>query len=172
MLTRDNIGAMAFDGPLPGEAWTSPKRTKVYDRPAEYSDVEEFLDFVFKNLSKEQSAANFLSVLRAGIPVEDMVVTMLQSAFGEGLLNGQSVMLAGPPLTVMIIRMAEAAGIDLKFARDSKKLVTPDIAFKLKDGKIPPGKMDRAIRANNVSQQELSELPRKEGLMKRPEAIV
>ena len=165
-MKKDKFDAMYSDGPMPGQALTMPRRTMPYDRPSENTDVEAYLDRIFRKLAEPEIASQFLAILEAGVPIDTLITVVIQSMVGEGKINTNMMFLMAPPLTVMMYRMAEAAGISPKLTTDDKKTDIPEIMLSLNKGKI-----GKASKAAAISKDELVAMTKKEGLMKRPEGI-
>lgn len=166
-MKDSRLDAMYHDSQMPGQSWTNPRRTLPYDRPSEQTSVETFLDRIFKRLTREEVASQFLALLDAGVPLDTLVEVIVQSAFGEGKINSNMMFLVVPPLTVMLWRMAEAAGIQPVLSTDGKRKPLPEIMLKPSFNRA-----NKAARAAKSSRDELKKMPKKEGLMKRPEAII
>ncbi len=166
-MNNEKFQSLKHDAPMPGQAWTNPRRTLPFDRPSEDTNVEEYLDKIFRKLADPDVASKFLSILEAGVPIDTLVQVVIQSMVGEGKINTNMMFLMAPPLTVMMYRMAEAAGISPTLTTDDKKTDIPGLMLNLKGGKL-----DKATKAASISKDELVGMTRKEGLMKRPEGII
>lgn len=174
-MQQDKVEALFSEAPIPGQSWTSPRRTMPYDRPSDEVSVEDYLDKLFARLSDERVTAQFLSMVEGGIPLDHIVQTLVQSMFGEGKINANMVFLMVPPLTVMLWRMAEAAGISPTLSTDGKSQDVPQMMLHLnkKTGKATDeNKVRKAMDALRKSRADAKGMTKKEGLMKRPEAII
>lgn len=172
-MKQDKVDALHSDAPMPGQSWTNPRRTLPFDRPSDEASVEEYLDKIFRRMTDQRIATQFLSMVDAGIPLDHIVQTLVQSMFGEGKINANMLFLMIPPLTVMLWRMAEAAGLSPVVSTDDKKVDVPEMMLITK-GKAGSGakKVDKAIDALEKSRDDIKGMPKKEGLMKRPEAMI
>jgi hypothetical protein len=140
-----------------------------YDRPAEYSRVEEYIKVLMKKLTQEEVAMQFLALMDRGVPLEQVVAGIAQGAFGEGKISAAASYLLVPPLTVLLYRMAEAAGIDVPLMATRKQNKTPALMV---DSRLSPNRVEKAIRAGKKSNDDVVDMPGKMGLMKRPEGII
>ena len=86
-------------------------------------------------------------------------------------INATMLPLVAVPLTVMLMRMSEAAGIDPKLSTDNDAIPIPEIALSLKGKKLSSNKVSKAVEANQKSK-DLAQLPKRPGLMSKPERIV
>jgi hypothetical protein len=172
-MDRETFESLQFDGPMGGEAWRHAPQTMPYDRPSEYHRVEDALDMVFRNLTSPRALSNFLALMESGVALDQFVELTVISMYGEGKINAMMAPLIVPPLTVMLLRVAEAAGIDPTFSDDPNANQVPmamlmDIKRRGRDN----NKMNKAVSANEKSQEELKGMSKNMGLMKRPESIV
>ena len=168
-MKQDKFESLYHDAPMPGASFTNPRRTMPYDRPSENTDVEKYLDRIFQKLTEPEAATQFLSVLEDGVPLDTLVQVVVKSMVGEGKINTNMMFLIIPPLTVMFFRMAEAAGIEPKLTTDDKIMKPP--AFHVRK-KPDNNSVDKASKAAASSRKELAGMPKKGGLMKRPEGII
>jgi len=92
-----------FDGPIPGENYTSDTKNYPWHRPPEFTDLDEAIDYIGKRLTKQESAVGFLSMAEAGISISDLTQMFLMSGVGAGKWTlDYALLLAGP--TAHIIR--------------------------------------------------------------------
>ena len=113
--------------------------------------MEQYLDRIFRKLAEPEIAGQFLSILEAGVPIDTLITVVIQSMVGEGKINTNMMFLMAPPLTVMMYRMAEAAGIDPKLTTDDKKTEIPEIMLSLNKGKV-----GKATKAAAMSKDDLT----------------
>jgi hypothetical protein len=140
-----------------------------YDRPAEHADAGEYIRVLLKTLTKEDIALQYLAIMDQGVPLEQVVAGIAGTAFGEGKVPAAAAYLLIPPLTVLLHRMASAAGIDVVLLGGEVKPKTPRIMV---DSRISPNRLSKAIRAGKKSNDDVVNMPKKMGLMKRPEGII
>lgn len=160
----------AQDSHLPGESFGNARRTMPFDRPSDDSSVEDFLDKLFTRLTKEENVSQFIAMMDAGVEIDMLIYTLVESAFGEGKINANMVFLTIPPLTVMLFRMADAAGITPVVSTDKRPKKVPEILLH----NLPPSstRVEKAVRAAKLSKNEIANMPKRGGLMKRPEGII
>jgi hypothetical protein len=161
------VEEIEMDAPLPGESLTQAPGSLPMDRPPQFTDPGQFLDFLFENLAQEQNTRDTLAILRAGVPLDQIVGTTLKSAFGQGLVHPSSMVLATPAFTLMIARMAEAAGVDYKLSSDEgQEDAISDIELLAGGMELENDKVNKAMDVRKKSKDLLNLSP---GLMARPE---
>lgn len=174
-MDKDLFDSLLQDAPLGGEAWRHRPQTMPYDRPSEYSSVEEYLDHFFTKLTQPKMVAELLALFEAGVPLDTLVEVLVTSMYGEGKINAVMAPLIVPPLTVILMRMAEAAKVDFKLSTDSDANNLPEIHYRMEEIKrsgIHNNRRDKSENAGKKSHKELKNMPKNMGLMKRPESIV
>lgn len=164
-----------FSGPIGGESWQYEPRTMPWDRPAQYHDREEALDFVFRRLRNPVVAKKLLNLLQAGMPIDMLVEMQLEDGFRKGLYAAPVLMQLVAPITVILWRMAESAGIHPKLSTD-KDLRPVDFDptdMMAAEKRISNNTAEQAMHANAVSDKELKapNMADRQGFMQfRPKA--
>lgn len=112
-MISDKDMAVALDGPVPGQSLTqSPENPQSWETAPEYPDLEEFVDELFLNVTKEDNIDGVLDPLRKGIPVEDVAQLVLFQAMASGKISTDLVVLAVEPVIYMLIGLGTVAEID------------------------------------------------------------
>lgn len=104
---------MMFDAPIPGESLTAdPENRASFEKPPQYTDVKEFIDDLFMNLTAEDNFDGVLDSLRKRIPVEDVAQLLLFNAFAAGKVNTDVQLLAVEPTIYLLIGLGQMAGVE------------------------------------------------------------
>ena len=64
-----------FDGPIPGENYTSDTKNYPWHRPPEYDDLDKAIEYIGKRLTNQEYAVGVLTMLEAGIPIVCLLYT-------------------------------------------------------------------------------------------------
>ena len=102
-----------FDRPIPGQSMTSELGNAKYEQPPQYTELSEFMDFLFKRMNSPKIYRDIMRLLDAGVPVRSLTGPVLMQAQSEGKINMDLAMLAAEPLATMLGGMGEVAGIDV-----------------------------------------------------------
>lgn len=174
MSGADIVEELQYSGEVAGESFTLPLRRMPYDRPPEIVDPEILLERVFYALGKEKSIRKTMALLKAGIPIDMIVAPLLSQLAGEGKTTPHVATLIAPAVTIMIARMAEAAGVDYKLSLDSNntKTVTEEDIAAAKIMLHNSEASDNAKRVNEMSSKELVNKSKKISLMQRPKELL
>ncbi len=163
---------MSITRPIPGESLTVQPGKYPYERPAEFSDPEQALDYFIERFLEPSMFNATLAVLDAGAPLDVFLNVILQQAFNEGLLDIRAIPIVAIPLTVMLIRMCESAKVDFRLANDSS--VKPTITEAEILARLVK-EQRKAANAKPKAEKAMKDVKRmlgREGLMSRPEAFV
>lgn len=147
-----------FSAPIPGESLTQPPGKFPYERAPRFADPEEALRFIFERLIQWRQAAQMLAYLEAGLPVTTLVELICQSGASEGLWSIPMSYVMAPPITVILMRMAQAAGIEP--IMHSSQLVpekADQMMLKLAEARISSNQVDKAQKAGEKSKNDLAD---------------
>ncbi len=152
MELKENI-----DGPIGGESWRFAPRTMPWDRPARFSETNAALKFMFKRLQTPKLTKQYLNLLEAGMPIDMVVQGILMQGFMNGTFQAPVLMNMVGPLTVILWRMAESAGIRPITLADKQQAGADfdPLDMLAAEARIQNNTADKAIGANEKSQNEL-----------------
>lgn len=158
-----------MDGPLGGEAWRFEPRTQAWDRPAQFADVNEGLMHMFKRFRDPRLTKQMLNLMEAGMPIDLLVEGLIMQSVMKGLIQGTAAVNMVGPLTVVMWRMAETAGIKPQTSDDKVDTVDFDpVDMLAAEKRIQNNTANKAISANAMSEKELTapNLMDREGFLK------
>lgn len=125
----------AFKAPIPGESLTTPKGAGAWERPHQYSDLNEALEYIFDRITKPKAVAVMVYMLKNGATCEALARGMLMEGFMQGKWSPDLALLMGRIVLVMIASVAEQAGVKgIKYTNPDRKFM--DFLEKMKDA--PP----------------------------------
>lgn len=119
-----------FDGPIPGENYTSDTRNYPWHRPPEYKDIDLALDAAAKKLMDKKSAVGILTLLESGLTVASVTTMFVISGVGAGKWTPDFAVLMAGPVARMIELMAKGAGIDYTMGTEEREDFTTINFFK------------------------------------------
>jgi len=100
-----------FSAPIPGEGLAHPPGSFPWERPPQFTDPVEAVNFVWKTLIKPSRLPKMLALLENGATVADLAKGTLVSGFQQGLWTIDLMMLIDQNVFLMIATLAEKAGI-------------------------------------------------------------
>jgi hypothetical protein len=135
-----------FDQPIPGQSLTGELGNAKYEQPPQYTELREFIDYMFKSISRPKIYRNLMRMLDAGVPVRLITGPVLMQAVSEGKISMDLAMLSAHPLATIIGGMGEVAGINvIRDGRPEDHGLDPrpiQKAFKNKRKEAEPPKLD------------------------------
>ena len=115
MLSQETMELVdPFSKPVPGQSLTNdPDNPYPWESPPEFVNVNAAIDSIVMNmLSDEEKLANIIEVLASGeIPIAGIAQIILEDGFRRGRYNPDLMLLLAEPLMVVLMALAERAGI-------------------------------------------------------------
>lgn len=146
-----------FDGPIPGQSWQHAPRTMPWDRPAQFTDVTQALVYMFKRLRQPAVTKQLLNLVDAGMPVDMLAQGLLTQGFMKGTFSATALVPMVGPLVVMLIRMAETAGLHPITSNQKNKNVDIDPSDMMAaQARVQNNTAAKAIGANDKSVKDLT----------------
>jgi len=162
------------DGPIPGQTFTNRPGRFPFERPPSLPHPEDVVQRIVQSLARPEKTAELLSLMENGVAVDTIVEQIAKTAFDEGVTSANAAMLIVPSIAVLLIRMAEAAGIDFEVTSNPNvnKATETEVlieAMRRHDkGLNDNNAVAKAVKAGEQSQDELASATNKLGLIKRP----
>ena len=141
------LDVVPFDAAIPGQSLTAELGSRPWQQPAQYTTVEEALDYYIPRLESEEVSAQLLDVLEMGIPVTTVANTLQLGSVMEGKHSVDVGMLILPVLVELIMLIADTANVKYTSGLEKDKEIRGslvDLAVsRFKDKKdIPEEKTD------------------------------
>ena len=115
MLSQETMELVdPFSKPVPGQSLTNdPDNPYPWESPPEFVNVNTAIDSIVINmLGDEEKLANIIEVLASGeIPIAGIAQIILEDGFRIGKYNPDLMLLLAEPLMVILMALAERAGI-------------------------------------------------------------
>jgi hypothetical protein len=143
MLNRNKQAK--FDGPIPGENYTSNTKNYPWHRPPTYISYPDIVDKAVQNLNKPERTALVIALLESNETIVDIVTGMTRIAVAQGRMSVDMAILAAGPIARMIEVIAEKADIEYDRGWDQEpRLVTSEM-FKAMSAKVDEENADMSI---------------------------
>ena len=98
---------------IPGSSLTrSPDDPYPWEKPTEFSNLNESMMYVFETLTVPETTSNILLSLIKGVSIIDIASFALYTGFTEGKWNPDVMLLLMEPTMYMIIALAEKADVN------------------------------------------------------------
>ena len=99
--------AAQFGGPIPGQSLTKEPGAAPWEKPPQFVDIDDAMQFVFERVTEPRAAHKLLALMEAGVPVTSIVETILKTGFMEGKWTPDLMLLMIKPLAAVLIKIAQ-----------------------------------------------------------------
>lgn len=98
---------------VPGQSLTNnPEERFEFEKAPEITNLRDGLEFIFVAVSDEERYPILMDLVQDGVPIMEIVQTLLFQGFNKGRWNPDLMLLLAEPTAYMIMALAERAGID------------------------------------------------------------
>jgi hypothetical protein len=98
---------------IPGQSLTNnPEERLEFEKSPEITNLRDGLEFIFVSITEEDKYPILMDLIQNGVPVMEVVQTVLFQGFNKGKWNPDLMLLLAEPAAYMIMALAERAGID------------------------------------------------------------
>jgi len=119
---EQNTNFKQFDTPIPGQSLTEAPGNAKYEQPPQYTELTDFMDYMFKSMNRKSARRDLLRMLDAGVPVKILIEPIIMQAVSEGKISMDLAVMSLQPLATMIYGMGDAAGINVVFQEDKQEI--------------------------------------------------
>jgi hypothetical protein len=149
----------SFDAPIPGMSLTHELGARPWQSPAQFSNVEEVVEYYLERMSLEDFSDQLIDVMEMGVPVTDIANTLQLGGVMEGVHSIDTGILVIPLLIEMMMLIGDSAGVKYDSGLESN----PN-----KD-KMRKSKADKILRKLELKIDEKEDTPKKEMIENKPE---
>lgn len=110
-MVNEQTTRQMFSGPVPGESLTKAPKSMPYERPPQFTKLDEAMNFVMNQLLEPEHFKELISLMKAGMPVEAIVRTVLFGGFASGKWTPDLAILMYKPLFLTIMAIAHKANL-------------------------------------------------------------
>jgi hypothetical protein len=111
--------AREMGAPIPGQSLTREPGASPWEKPPQFHDVDDAMEFLFTQITDVDHAHQVLALIEAGMPLTVIVGTILQGGFMEGKWTPDIAVLLTEPLTHLLIKMCNM--YEIEYEVGSKK---------------------------------------------------
>ena len=132
-----------FDGPIPGENYTTDTKNFPWHRPPEFTTTDEAIEYCIERMMDDEYASSYLTWIEMGVSLTDIATMFCLGGVGGGKWSNDVALLIAGPIAHLLRIMARAYDLDYDMGYDD-----PDPA---------PGKS--LLSALNKTQEEFGPFP-------------
>jgi len=160
---------LTLDAPIPGEGMTHELGDRPWQKPAQYTTVDEVMPFYVERIRNPDFMPQLLKVIEIGFPLTTIANSMQNAAVMEGTHSVDVGILALPAIVELLALVAKEndvpfkTGLERPEAPKEPQITEADIALAMKD-------MDKE-EPMMEEEKPVEEMPQAEptGLMARRE---
>ena len=153
-----------FDGPIPGENFTSDTKNYPWHRPPQYTELDDAIEDAYKTLLEKNASVSVITLLELGVSAVQIADMFCTSGIGKGKWTPDMAILLAGPTSHLIKMIGEADGLKVNMGLDDS-IKAPTKAFF--DG-IRQVDEVRAQKAAMKVDTSLIQKPQDGGLMDMP----
>jgi len=117
---------VSFDRPIPGQGMTSELGARPWEKPPQYTTVDEALSYYLPKLSDDEFAKNLVNVMEMGVPITSLANTIQMSSVMEGRHSVDVGILILPVLIEAMRFIGDSANIEYVVGNEGKKSKVDD----------------------------------------------
>lgn len=110
-----------FDAPIPGQSLTMQRGSMAMERPAQFTDPNTALEYVFDRLTQPKKIVMLLAQLKDGCPVEYLTRAILFEGIIQGKWTPDVAMLMAQVIMWQIEAIAKLKGIKVTLKNPDPK---------------------------------------------------
>lgn len=116
-----------FDGPIPGENYTSDPKNYPWHRPPDIADYDEAVEYVLSDISNPTKMSMIFSLIEAGASISAVVTVINLLNISNGKYAVDTSLLISGPIARYIDIMAKKNDIDAKLGTPEEKIYTVEM---------------------------------------------
>jgi len=112
-MPTDVDGMGEFDAPIPGQSLTnSPDSPMPFEGSPKFTNTDQIVNALFKSMTNEEGIVEVTDLLAQDLPIEDIANIFIFELFRSGMINPDMMMLLIEPVMLILIFVAEYAGVE------------------------------------------------------------
>lgn len=156
-----------FDAPIPGMSLTAEPKSRPWQRPPQYVELDDVVGYYLEKLGDPDSVrkANFI-LEEDKMPVNIMVDTLITAGMMEGIHTVAMGTLVAPVIREFIIANAEIDGID--FIKSVDQMNEGRVLGEIEERMFMKGLNEAKMSEMAMPKAEEATAPKPAGLLQRP----
>ena len=158
---------LTLDAPIPGEGLTHKLGDRPWQKPAQYTTIDEVIPFYVEKIRNPDFTPQLLKVIRLGFPLTTIANSMQNAAVMEGIHSVDVGILALPPIVELLALVARENDVPYKTG-----LERPEAPKEKNPSEVDMALAMKSMEEDKPDMQEEEEKPEEgkpTGLMARRE---
>ena len=158
----------AFDAPIAGQSLTAEVGARPWQNPAQYSTVEDAIEWYLDRFDNDDMIPELLSVIESGVSLATMANSMQLSAVMQGIHSVDVGILVAPVIIEMLKYLAEQTDTEYVIGDEKENTDMPsDALIKSAINKLKKQQGDDKVEEDTSMMEEEEVTPEPSGLMAR-----
>lgn len=139
-----------FDAPIPGQSMLHELGARPWQRPPQYSTVEEVVDFYISKMATDEVSVQIADILEMDVSVVDLAHTMQLANVMEGVHTIDVGVLVTPVLMEFIMLIGDSVGVKYRTGLDEQ------------DENVKNAMINKAMRKFKQEEKKQDDMPTEE----------
>lgn len=152
-----------LSGPIAGSSLTRAPGSVPWEKPPQYTSVDEVMHFFLEQFQDPKMVHHFLATMEAGAPLDITIYTILSHGFSEGKWTPSLMILLIKPLTALCMMLLHRANVKYIPSYSPKKGENDDlfamVAKKKEKDKVTAAEAKKFICAAKTAVAPTATLP-------------
>ena len=159
---------LTLDAPIPGEGLTHKLGDRPWQKPAQYTTIDEVIPFYVEKIRNPDFTPQLLKVIRLGFPLTTIANSMQNAAVMEGIHSVDVGILALPPIVELLALVAKEndvpykTGLERPEAPKEPSISEADIAIAMKDMEEGEPEVEETMPVEEVKSEPTGLMARRE----------
>jgi len=110
-----------FNAPIPGESLTSEQGSRPWQKPPQFSKVEDVMNYYVDKMSDPKLSGNAVSIMESGVPLTMLSETLMTANVMEGVHTIDVGILVIPFIVEMLEYLADEAGVKYELGLEEEE---------------------------------------------------
>ena len=145
----------------PGHSLTDPMGKWAWDKPPQFPDPNDAVDFVIDKMRQQGSQDSLLKMMAAGITIEEIVSQVAFKGFMQGMYTPDVAELIKPSVGIYLMKLATDNNIDYELTvpkKDDREEMDDDTFFDIIKERNPvmyKAMIETANRQERMGEEDL-----------------
>jgi len=158
----------AFDAPIAGQSLTAEVGARPWQNPAQYSTVEDAIEWYLDRFDNDDVIPELLSVIESGVSLATIANSMQLSAVMQGIHSVDVGILVAPVIIEMLKYLAEQTETKYVIGDEKEKTDVPsDALIQSALNELKKQQGDDTVEEDTNMMEEEETTPQPSGLMAR-----
>ncbi len=119
-----------FNGPIPGENYTTDTKNFPWHRPPEYTDLDEAIQACMTKLMDDENAPSYIYLIEAGMDITILTQIFLMSGVSAGKWTLDFALLLAGPVSHILVLMCKGYDVEYELGIEPTKPVVTSVFMK------------------------------------------